>query len=185
MIKQTAPSSDHLVMEGDSLVMEGNSLGVKMHQGLMGGLAFRCEDDYNQSLLSKKSQHYFLLSLLLDAGWTLPTTVPPPPLPTHLQTHPPPPIPPTAKIPPAALASPPPSLANHIHIIIHTHSCTLSCSLQCLLSVFSIPSHASHTLLCAFSALFNHTVRSSHAIVTTRRHLERDTLKAFYYTFQC
>ena len=140
-------------------------------------LTYTSDDNYNQSLLSKKSQHYFLLSLLLDAGWTLPTTVPPPPLPPHLQTHPPPPVPlvstlpTTTKLPPTVLASPPPSLAHHIHIIILTHSCTLSRSLQSLLTIFSIPSHASHSLLCALSI---HTVRSSHAIVTTRRHLERD-----------
>ena len=141
-------------------------------------LTFTSDDSYNQTLLTKKSQHFFLASLLLDAGWSLATTVPPPSLPQHLQTHTPPPIPlvptcmPSPPLPPTAPATSPTTLASRVHILILTHSCTLSRSIQALLSAFSIPSAASHSLL---SSLSIHTVRSAHAIVTARRHIERNT----------
>ena len=147
-------------------------------------LAYTSDDSYNHTLLKKKSQHFFLASLLLAAGWTLASTVSPPPLPPHLQAQTPPPIP---LIQPCTGSPPPPppttvqpspiTLASHVHILILTHSCTLSRSIQALLTAFSIPHDASHSLL---SSLSIHTVRSTHAIVTARRHIERTTNTFFH-----
>ena len=140
-------------------------------------LTYTSDDSYNQTLHKKKSQHFYLASLLLNAGWTLANTVSPPPLPPHLQAHPPPSIPhvqpsdtPHPPPPPTALQPSPITYASRVHILILTHSCTLSCSILALLTAFSVPHTACHTLLTALSI---HTVRSTYAIVTARRHIER------------
>ena len=140
---------------------------------------------YNDTILSKRAQHHALVAALLADKWTLATSITPPPsLPNHLQFCPPPLIPtisaisPPSLLPPVSLSSPPTSLSHHVHILILTHSCTLSRTISVFLTTLLVPSHANvpcfppsphtlsvqHTPLSSFVIVLNVTLPHSHIL---------------------